>query len=112
MSFFEAAVQGPGGVIGVAVGWVGARYVVPAVGGVLRPIAKTVIKGVLAVNDEVNQIIQPPRRERPRNQTSAVRIAVGAKAEKSSTPRARRSRQRPPSTGRRPTRRRKAHAPS
>lgn len=112
MSLLEAAVQGPGGVLGIAVGWVGTRYVAPAVGMVLRPIAKTVIRGALVVNDEVEKIVHPPRRARQRagKEDHGVTIAVAAKSARASTPRARRSRVRPASAGPKRAKHPKAHA--
>ena len=115
MSLLEAAVQGPAGVLGIAVGWVGARYVGPVVGKVLRPVAKTVIKGALVVNDEVDSLVHPQARARTRRRQAGVAIAVAAKSTATSRPRGRRSRMRPASEGTKRTkhtRHRKAHANS
>jgi hypothetical protein len=114
MSLLEAAVEGPGAVLGIAVGWVGVRYVGPAVGGVLRPIAKTLIKGALVVNDGVGKIAnpRPHARGRASGQDRDVTIAVGTKSKSAPPPRARRSRSRPASGSVRRTHARKAHARS
>jgi hypothetical protein len=60
MAILEAMLQ-PSVAVGFAAGLVGLRYAASATGTILRPIAKSVVKGALVVKDGVGDLLAESR---------------------------------------------------
>jgi len=64
MALIDDVLKGWGGIaLGVVVGAVAAPALAGATGTTLRPLAKTAIKGILAVSDSVREIVAEAREQ-------------------------------------------------
>lgn len=82
--------------LGAVVGYAGTRVIAPAAGIVLRPVAKTLIKGALVVGDGVGSIFNgSPPKPRGREDTITVKVKAAPKKRRAS-----RSQGRPASSSR------------